>query len=172
MGSKKNISLIIGIAIPIFMIFLIAVSIYLPSLFAPMPRFNFLYVTEDNYGQNLQYLVENGTLVKREVKYPEHYTPRVARLFVYDVSANEDKEVSFEEAQKLKPDANAKSPDGYEVVYGSTEYGVFPFFFSGGRDYNAMYLKGHNTSKKLDLQSLSDDGRHYYRNRRFLGWIR
>lgn len=171
MSSKKNISLIIGIAIPIFMIFLITVSIYLPSLFAPTPRFNFLYVTEDDYGQYLQYVVENGTLVKREVKYPEHYTPSVARLFVHDVSANEDKEVSFEEAQKLKLDANAKSPDGYEVVYGSTEYGVFPLFFSGGQDYNAMYLKGHNTSKKLDLQSLAG-GRYYYRNRRFLGWIR
>ena len=171
MSSKKNISLIVGIAIPIFMIFLIAVSIYLPSLFAPAPQFNFLYVTEDGYGQNRQYGVENDALVKYEVKYPEHYTPRAARLFIHDVSANTDQEVSFEEAQKLKLDANIKSPDGYEVVYGSREYGFFPLFFSGGHDYNAMYLKGHNTSKKLELQS-SNDGRYYYRNRRFLGWIR
>jgi len=171
MSPKKNISLIIGIAIPIFMIFLIAISIYVPSLFAPAPQFNFLYVTEDSYGQNRQYGVENGMLVKYEVKYPEHYTPRVTRLFIHDVSRNMDQEVSFEEAQKLKLDANVKSPDGYEVVYGSSEYGFFPFFFSGGYDYNTMYLKGHNTSKKLELES-SSDGRYYYRNRRFLGWIR
>lgn len=171
MNSKKNISLIIGMAIPIFMIFLIAGSIYIPSLFAPAPRFNFLYVTEDSYGQNRQYVVENGTLVKYEVKYPEHYVPRTPRLFMHDVSANADKEISFEEAQKLKLDANVKSPDGYEVVYGSSEYGFFPLFFSGGQDYNAMYLKGHNTSKKLELQS-SSEGRYYYRDRRFLGWIR
>lgn len=169
MSSKKNISLIIGIAIPIFMIFLIIISIYVPSLFAPTPRFNFLYVTEDSYGQYFQYVVENGKLVKREVKYPKHYTSRVARLFVYDVSANEDKEVSFEEAQKLNLDASAKSPDGWEVVYGRREDGVFPLFFSVSRDYNVMYLKGHNTSKKLNLRSL---GSYYYRNRRFLGWIR
>ena len=171
MSSKKNISLIIGIAIPIFMVFLIAVSIYLPSLFAPAPRFNFLYVTEDSYGRNRQYVVENGTLVKYEVKYPEHYTSRTARLFVHDVSTNVDKEVSFEEAQKLRLDTNIKSPDGYEVVYGSNEHGFFPLFFSGGQDYNAMYLKGHNTSKKLELQS-SAEGQYYYRDRRFLGWIR
>jgi len=170
MSSKKNISLIIGIAIPIFMIFLIIVSIYLPSLFAPAPRFDFLYVTGDNYHGRYQYVVENGKLTKREVKYPEHYTPRVIRLFVYDVSANEDREVSFEEAQKLKLDDSAKSPDGYEVVYGRREYGFFPLFFSGSIDYNVMYLKGHNTSKKLNLRSLSN-GRYYYRNRRFLGWI-
>ncbi|PIW67536.1 MAG: hypothetical protein CO036_02520 [Candidatus Omnitrophica bacterium CG_4_9_14_0_2_um_filter_43_12] len=171
MSSKKNISLIIGIAIPIFMIFLIAISIYLPSLFAPAPQFNFLYVTEDSYGQNRQYGVENGVLVKYEVKYPEHYTPRAARLFIHDVSRNTNQEVSFEEAQKLKLDANVKSPDGYEVVYGSSGYGFFPFFFSGGYNYNTMYLKGHNASKKLELES-SNDGRYYYRNRRFLGWIR
>ena len=171
MGSKKNISLMFGIAIPIFMIILIAASICLPSLFAPAPQFNFLYVIEDNYGQNFQYGVENGMLVKHEVKYPEHYTPKDARLFIHSVLRNTDQEVSFEEVQKLKLDSRLKSPDGYEVVYGSREYGFFPFFFSGGYDYNAMYLKGHNTSRKLELQ-FSNNGRYYYRDRRFLGWIR
>lgn len=171
MSSKKNISLVVGIAIPIFMIVLIAVSIYLPSLFAPTPQYNFLYAIEDGYGQYRQYGVDNGTLVKYEVKNPEYDTPRDAKLFIHNVSKNTDQAVTFEEAQKLKLDATVKSPDGYEVVYGSSEYGFFPFFFSGGYDYNAMYLKGHNTSKKLDLQS-SNGGRHYYRNRRFLGWIR
>lgn len=171
MGSKKNVSLIIGIAIPIFMIFLIAVSIYLPSLFAPAPQFNFLYVVEDIYGPNHRYGVENDMLVKYEVKHPEPYTPRAARLFIHDVSSNMDQEVLFEEAQKLKLNANEKSPDGYEVVHGSSEYGFFPFFFSGGYGYNTMYLKGHNASKKLELQS-ANGGRYYYSNRRFLGWIR
>ena len=168
MESKKNVSLIVGIAIPILMICLIAVSIYLPLLFAPAPQFNFLYVAGDSYSH---YGVKNGSLVKNEVKYPEHRTPINPRLFIHDVSKNTDQEISFEEAQNLKLDATAKSPDGYEVVYGSSDYGFFPFFFSGGDDYDAMYLKGHSTSKKLELQS-SNDRRYYYRNRHFLGWIR
>jgi len=163
MSSKKNISLIIGIAIPIFMIFLIIVSIYLPSLFAPAPRFDFLYVTGDNC---CQYVVENGKLTTREVEHPEYCTG-VIRLFVYDVSTDEDRKVSFEEAQKLKLDDSVKSPDGYEVVYG--EYGLFSLFFPDSRDYNAMYLRGHNACKKLNPRFLSK-GR-YYRNCRFLGWI-
>ena len=173
MKPQKNISLIVGLAIPFLMIVLVAASIYLPGLFAPQPKFNFLYVTDDDYYQGHAYVIENGKLTKREVKYPEHYIPGVIRLFVHDVSANESKEVSFEEAQQLHLDPNVKSPDGYEVVYGSAEYGFFPLFFSGGRDYNSMYLKGHSTSKKLKLQTPSD-GRYYYsRDRaRFLGWIR
>ena len=172
MNSKKNVSLIVGIAIPILMIVLVAISIYVPALFAPAPRINFLYVTGDDYYQGPQYFVENGTLAKREVKYPNHYTPGIARFFLHDVSANEDKELSFEETQKLKLDASAKSTDGYEVVYGNTEGGVFPLFFSNRTDYNAMYLKGHNTSKKLNLQSSDVSNPYYSRNRRFLGWIR
>ena len=170
MSSKKNVSLIIGIAIPIFMIVLIVVSIYLPFLFAPAPQFNFLYAIEDNYGPNHQYGVENSALVKYEVKHSGPITPKDTRLFIHSVLKNTDQEVSFEEAQKLKLDSRLKSPDGYEVVYGSSEYGFFIFPFSGGHDYNAMYLKGHNTCKKLELQSLND-GRYYYTGRRFLGWI-
>ena len=170
MNFKKNISLIVGIAIPVFMIILIAVSIYLPSLFAPAPQFNFLYVTGDRYGKNRQYGIENGMLVKYEVK-SESRTPRESRLFIYDVSKNISKEVTFAESQKLKLDANVKSPDRYEVVYGGREYGFFPFFFAGGYNHNTMYLKGHNTSRKLELQSTSGR-RYYYYDWRFLGWIR
>ncbi len=171
MNPKKNVSLIVGIAIPILMIVLVAISIYAPALFAPAPRINFLYVAGNDYYPEQPYAVEHGTVVKREVKYPEHYTPGVVRFFLHDTSANEDRELSFEEAQKLKLNTNGKSSEGYEVVYGNTESGFFPWFFAGGTDYNAMYLKGHNTSKKLNLQS-QGDGRYYYRNRHFLGWIR
>src|SRR3989338_2533150 len=170
MKPQKNISLIIGLAIPFLMIVLVAASIYLPGLFAPKPTVNFLYVTDDDYYQGHAYVIENGKLTKREVTYPEHYTPGVTRLFVHDVSINESKEVSFEDAQKLQLDPTVKSPDGWEVVYGSAGYGFFPLFFSGGRDYNSMYLKGHNASKKLKLQIPSDERYYYSRDRvRFLG---
>ncbi len=172
MAVKKNTSLIIAMAIPILMIVLVAVSIYLPGLFAPAPQFDFLYVSGDDYYAGHQYVVENGKLAKRDVKYPEHYTPGVARLFVHDVSTNNSKEIFFEEAQKFALDASVKSPDGYEVAYGSTESGFFPLFFSDGRDYNTMYLKGHNASKKLNLQVSSDERYYSYRERaRFLGWV-
>jgi hypothetical protein len=172
MNSKKNISLIFGIAIPILMILLVAVSIYLPALLAPAPRFNFLYVAGVDYNQSHQYVVENGVLNKYKYKDKDHsdnHPPGVGKLFVHDVSANESKEISFEDARKLKLDANAKSPDGYEVVCGGAE-GLFPFDYSG---YDEMYLKGHHTSKKLNLQYPAA-GYSYYRGNRFyfLGWIR
>ena len=172
MNPKKDISLIIGIAIPILMIVLVAASIYLPSLFSPPPRFNFLYVTDDGYYQGQQYVVERGTLVKQGVIYPERYTPRAARLFVHDVVKNESKEISFEDAQRLHLDPSGKSPDGFEVVYGSREDGIFPLFFFTSTDYNTIYMKGHNASRKLDLPSKTAEGYYYNSRFRFLGWIK
>ncbi len=170
---KKNFSLVIGIAIPILMIALVAASIYLPGLFSPPPKVNFLYVLGDNHYEGQQYVVENGKLAKREVKYPEHYTPGVARLFVHNVTMNESREVLFEEAQQLSLDANAKSLNGYEVVYGSRGDGLFPFFFISSTDYDSVYLKGHRTSKKLNLPSPATGGWRYYgSNFRFLGWLK
>lgn len=44
---KKNITLVIGISIPILMILFVAGSIYFPRLFIK-PHFNFLYVSGDD----------------------------------------------------------------------------------------------------------------------------
>jgi hypothetical protein len=166
MELKKNIPLIVGISIPFLMILFVAASIYLPSLFY-QPKFDFLYVTGEGYFREYSFLVQNGKLIKREIEHKEDYLPKgEAKLFLHDIVKNESREIFYKEAQELKLDSNNKSPDGFEVVYGTRESGIFPFIFSG-RDYKAIYIKGHNVSKKLEVQ-LSGD---YYRNFRFLGWI-
>jgi len=172
---KKNITLVIGISIPILMILFVAGSIYLPGLFIK-PHFNFLYVSGNDsyyyYNNGYQYSVQNDKLIKNEIRQLENQNynpPRVeSKLYIYDVAKNESREISFEEAQNLNLDSNNMSPDGFEVTYGSRGDGFFPFFFRSERDYNTRYLKGHNVSKKLNLQ-LSGS---YYNNFRFIGWIK
>jgi hypothetical protein len=147
------------------MIVLVAASIYLPGLFAPPAKFNFVYVTGEDYYGRSQYVVEQGRLAKRT-----GYTPGAARLFVHDVATNRSQEMTFEEAQRLSLNPSAKSPDGFEVVHGSHEDSVFPIFFGHDRDDNALYLKGHHASQKLNVEMPADQ-RYYYRGTRFLGWI-
>lgn len=173
---KKNITLVVGITIPILMILFVAGSIYLPGLFIK-PHFNFLYVSGDDsyysYNNGYQYTVQDGKLVRNEIQKPtnQNYTPprTEAKLYLYDVVKNESTEISFAGAQNLNVDSNIKSPDDFEVVYGSNGGGFFPFFYGGGADYNARYIKGHNVSKKLNLQL---NGGSYYNNFRFIGWIK
>lgn len=170
---KRNITLILGISIPILMILFVAGSIYLPGLFIK-PHFNFLYVFSDDYYYNEpQYLVDNGRLVKSEIKQTDNqnnYPPKKeSKLYIYDVTKNESQEISLEQAQNLDLDSKSKSPDGFEVVYGSRGDGFFPFFWGSGSDYNSRYLKGRNISRKLDLKI--NDSYNYY-SFRFLGWIK
>jgi hypothetical protein len=169
MEIRKNFSLIVGVSIPILMILFVAGSIYLPGLFVK-PKFNFLYATGDDYFNSGQYIVQGGKLVKKEIEESgkSYVFPGEIKLFIHDVSQNESREVSFEEAQDLDLDPNVKSPDGFEVVYGSRGEGFFPFLFGTRADYSTRYLKGHNVSKKLNVQ-LSGG---YYNNFRFLGWIK
>jgi hypothetical protein len=167
---KKNITLVVGISIPILMTLFVAGSIYLPGLFIE-PKFNFLYTSGYEYYNQYQYSVQNGELVRNEIQRPEgqvYPSGGEVKLYIHDVAKNESHEVSFEEAQNLNLNSNIKSPDGFEIVYGSRGDGFFPFFFWSERDYDTRYLKGRNVSKKLNFEL---SGPFYY-NFRFIGWIK
>jgi hypothetical protein len=85
-------------------------------------------------------------LVRNEIKQAEnqnHNLPRLeSKLYIYDVTKNEAKEISFTETQHLNLDSSVKSPDDFEVVYGSRVDGFFPLLFWSERDYNSRYLSG------------------------------
>ena len=167
---RKNITLIIGISIPLLMILFVAISIYLPGFFT-QPKYSFLYSNGDNiYYNQHQYTVKDGKLIKNELstaEKPFNYNPRTDNLlYIYDIVKNESKEIPFEKAQTLTIDSRIISPDGFEVVYGSRGGGFFPFYFVPERDYNTHYLKGPNVSKKINLDQSSS-----YTNFNFIGWI-
>ena len=167
MDVKNNIPLILGLSIPVLMILFVAASIYLPGLFI-QPKFNFLYATGEDSYYNDYYSVENGRLIKHEIGYPKYSTsPTEPRLYIHDVAKNESKEVSFNEAQKFALNPSSQSPDGFEIECGSRTYGMFLIFIDSGGDCSTRFIKGHNTSKKLNIQL---PGNYYYRFQ-FLGWV-
>lgn len=155
-------------AIPVLMILFVAGSIYLPGLFVKAPEYNFMYSVSDySYNGVDQYIVEKGQVAKPVIAEPAGSKPiGQEKLFIYDIGKNQSSEISFDAAQKIVLNTASLSPDGFEVSYGNYGNGFFPFFFSSGTDYNTIYIKGHNISKKLNIQM----GGTYY-NFRFLGWI-
>jgi len=174
MEIKKNLSLILGISIPILMVLFVIGSIYLPSFFIK-PNYNFLYTLEISYMDYplsegaYRYSVKNNELIREYIDASDKEKLYISgqELFFYDVAQNVSREISFEEAQKLSLNTNLESPDGFEIVYGSRGEGIFPFLFWSGYDYNSRYIKGHYLSKKLNIQSYTD--RYYFFD--FLGWI-
>jgi len=192
--NKSKIPLIIGLTIPVLMIIFVALSIYLPAMFATPPKYDFLYITGDSgycAGQR-RYTVRDEKVTdlyaedkKIDVKANEagansgipipaqrlalrdnECLNAVSRFYLHDTTNNTNKEVSFEDAVKLKLDSNIESPDGFEVIRGSGGDG-FPFGFSGD-NYRRFYLRGNKLSQKVDLRVSSQD----YWNFQFVGWTK
>ena len=173
MKVKENISLIVGLSIPLLMILFIGLSIYLPGLFV-QPRYNFLYASGGDYSSIKKYDVKNEKLIEGDVKYPEKYegVKKEPKLFMHDILKNESREISFEEAQKLILDDHTKSPDGFEIVSGGYGGDIFSLFYSHS-NYGKQYIKGHNVSKELNIRmSNSSRDYYYYQNFEFIAWIK
>jgi len=177
MEIKKNLSLILGISIPLIMVLIIIISIYIPPFFAH-PKYNFLYMTSARVYENAKiYTVINGKLEKRELVKDDAIpidgkaatfvnadiidTPH---FFIYDIIKNESTEITFEQARVLILEPNVLSPDGFKVVQSEGNYNFF-IFSSRNYDYYAKYIKGHGVSQKINSRF------DYDNNFSFLGWI-
>jgi len=165
MNIKNNLPLIFGISIPLLMIIFVALSIYLPQIFVK-PQYDFLYLSGDNDCYVQQKYIRVYTVENSELIYNQECSSAEPKIFFYSIENNESKEIVFEEAKRLDLNEQIQSPDGFEIVYGSKEGGFFPFFFYSGSDYSSRYIKGHNVSKKLNIQFIG------YNNFVFLGWVK
>lgn len=173
MRSKEQLPLIIGIAIPVIVTVAVGLSVWIPTLYAPKPMYDFLYSVNDGYAVDQQYVVENEHLVKRKlpatevpIKSPPPVYPAI--LYYYDAKSDTSKQISFEDAKKYALNAGVISPDGFEITSGDRSEGIFPALFGGVQnDYQSRYLRGHGAAYKLNLAVSSMD----YYSFRFLGWI-
>lgn len=176
MFNKKNLPLLVSLAIPVLMILFVAAAVYLPALFAAPPQYDFLFAFNNNYYDNrYRYRVDSGRVVRIDLpmpperqKEPHAPTPLDPELYLYDVETDTARQISLEETQKLRISDNVQSPDGYEVRQGRGG-SDFPFFFHSSYDWQARYLVGHGTSRLLHLPRKGDP--NYYDNVQFLGWI-
>jgi hypothetical protein len=167
MKFKENIALWLGLAIPVVMVLVVAVSIYWPQRGIQPPQHNFVYALRD-YGDGYEYVVVDEKLVRREApNTPKQFNEAPTRFFLHDVTSNTSQEMKFEEVQELKLDNSLVSADGYELKRGGQGGGVFPFFFDNS-NYNEQYLVKGNHSVKLALKETQPP---YYGNQMFLGWV-
>lgn len=166
MDFRKNSTLIIGLLIPFLMIIFVAGSIYIPALFAPPPRYSFLYTSSNDYNYRWTFEVRGDKLVRidRVVPKDSNANNTDPALYLYNPTTKQNTLVTWSDAQKFTLSPAGVSPDGYRISQGSSG-GDFPF---GMRDDNgpSLYFRGHNTN--IRFQTTTDNG---YWNFRFLGWI-
>ncbi len=182
---KKNISLIIGLAIPIVLVVVIALVVYIPQMLLK-PAQDFLYVVGQNkyyYSYGDFYSVINGKLEKKFVPFPSPKTPEekilyqekypIVRLFVYNSKDGTSREVVYEEASSFNLSTLSQSSDGFTFAGNGGYYnnGIFEIFGSS-REPNKFYLKKGNLTKKIELSVGSYDSYYGASQVEFLSWIK
>lgn len=158
--TKEKLPLVVGIALPLFLILYVIIAAYLPSLFVK-PKYNFIYTNANYYDVavidgriNIESLYNDNT--------SRTYNPKQPTIFLYDVINDRTTQISLTQAQLYILDPFNKSPDGFTVGRDEYDnYSYFPFFFGGSN--RGIYLKGKGLNRKITAQD--------YYNFKFVGWV-
>ena len=196
---RKNLAIIIAFTLPIAMMIIVAVSVYLPSLFIST-NYNFIYTVctnrVDYYPYNCkEYLAKKYSVAESSLiiaTATSSYNERVAqdisnqvpniptkdtslnkqytdRIFLHDTKKNESREITIEEAKTLTLNSLLTSPDGV-TVSGNYSNGSDFSPFGGSRSSFGYYLTKGRSQSNLNLINNADQ---YYRqdNFQFIGWV-
>ena len=158
---KEKLPLIVGIGLPILLVFYVILSSYLPALFVK-PKYNFVYTTGNYYDYDIN--VVGGKVTINPRNYGNYsYSSNEPNLYLYDVSEDKSILITTNQAEDYYLDSSNKSPDGFTVERGDGGGGFFPFFWYDSYD-NGYYLRGRGLNKKIQL---SGDSYQF----KLLGWI-
>lgn len=172
---KKNLPLLVGIALPLVFIGLIALFVFLPTTYIK-PAHDFVYASVDGYYDYYYvntYNVENGQIALASSTAPvpnPSYVQRIQMpdLFVYNVKDNSSHKITFEEAKKYTLDPGPTSPDGYNIQYDYSHDGIFEVF---GSNNNSGYFIAKDKGQKR-LTGLVSDRYWGQGNFKLIGWIK
>jgi len=171
---KKNLPLIIGLALPILFIIIIAIVVYLPSNFVN-PQHNFIYKEQsyDSYRNDVVIVGDKVSLAptniteKGIVADPYLQVKDYPKIYLYDFSKNASYEISLEEAQKFSVAKGPSSPDGYSIERNYNHSGIFEIF--GSYEDNSGYFITSPDGAKRKLTGIQGE---YYYDLDIIGWVK
>lgn len=182
---SPKISLIVGLSIPVVLVFAIAAAVLLPGR-SIEPKTDFLYAV----GQYPSYVSYSGNTATEHIfsvvkgkliestngyttsarEYPPYASEKdiVPRFFIHHVQDNTNSEISISEAKDLTLSTETTSPDGLTVTFGSRSYGIFPFYSGSDDNRQRAYLSNGKASREISLIS---DVSINYAPFQMVGWI-
>ena len=182
MFTRKNVPLIIGIAVPILTVAAIAIGIYAPRVYTH-PQQSFVYVEQPYYtgayygcsGAGATYSVINGRVTQQEPKMPQLDTVAPPtqpcagtdeKVYLYDVKTDKNTELTAQQAASYSVTQGGESADGFNVAY---RYSGESFPFSRAYSSDGVYIEKGNYSKRLNIPFGSSGASAGFQ---LLGWIK
>ena len=177
---KKNLPLVIGIALPIVFITIISFIVFLPSSFVNHAH-NIIYTEGDEYSYDYQfrniYKIIDGKIVSVanpnikvvEGDYYDRTLKDAPKIYFYDVEKDASYEITLEQAQKYNLVAGPSSPDGYNITKKYTHNGIFEIFGSSDSGEKYYIVSANGNSKQI---TGIKNTQGYYGQINIIGWIK
>lgn len=174
--KREDFALIIGLALPVIFMIILAIAIYLPNL-SVKPQHNFIY-TLPQYSYHKEYQMEyfitdNHIAQKQAIVLSQNNNavilPGGPDLYFYDVHKDTSHQLTYKEAEQYTLVPGPSSPDGYTVTYNYSHGGIFELFGSGS-DKSGMYISSGKGSKKLT--GIQNTRYYNYSNINIIGWVK
>ena len=180
---KENVTLVIGVSLPIFLVAVFWLATWIPKMTVPAPQFDLIF-SVDNYDYNS---TVNGTVkfdvIEGKLRAIFHVddgqrASNIPRLYYFDISSGSSHELvlnipenvqdgdrlSVPEVENYTLSKETLAPDGY-IFDANYKGGGGLFFFEAGYRYRGT-IKKDGRALKIPVQ-----GNRYPGNLRFLGWV-
>lgn len=193
---KDNFVLVVGLTLPILLMIGFIVFSTLPRSLSNPPQHDLIFAVPDysastNLPVNVMLIVKDGELKAQYTRVAQapnggYYSTGWKKLYRYQAGPQTVRELPFgipqdvasiaptredvvDATKDLKLDTTLRSPDGYELEYGSSRgRGLLTDIFGGSSSYEPRLRKGASS-----VRLRTGDGRtaFYSGNVEFIGWV-
>jgi hypothetical protein len=180
---KRNATLVVGVSLPVLLVFLFWVATVIPKMTVPDPQHDLIF-TADHFDYNarvngmVRFDIKDGKV--RGTFHADNLRNNfnTPRIYYFDVSAGSTHEITLDipgnlqdgtqlnisEAEAYTLSNKSIAPDGYSFDGSYTGGGGF-FFFDRGYRYRGT-IKREGRTIRIPTQ-----GQNYHGNLQFLGWV-
>lgn len=163
--KHKNLTLILGLSIPVATLLIVAAITFLPAAFIK-PTVSFAYAVGGPNTYDSMY-VNGGKVEKHISQYRDVFiyaSDPEPTLYIHNTATNTSESISLEELQKKQVKNTAFSTDGFTIQHG--HMGGYGFFFDDLSPTEKVYLRKGVFSKAQNVVT-SSRGHNF----QMLGWV-
>jgi len=184
---RENRILLLGILLPLFLVFLFEIAYFLPRWLVKPPQYDLLYLASPYPHSGASFNVVDGKLsvsINPQIRKGELPMPR---LFLFEAKTQTSKEIPIElpavnknstpyqkeslsipALENLNISSNETAPDGYKAELSSPSFGG-----AIGLLLSHSYKRNFVISKNGNIIQLSEEANSLkgYQSIKFLGWV-
>lgn len=183
---RENLSLVVGLLIPVLLIVVFGLSAAIPAMLVAKPRYDLIFTANDYQETSVERRFKVvDSKVKVELRQGKSRFSTQPKLYRYEARSGEIRPIDFDiptskgdsedwrvftisSLKNIHIDSNEEAPDGYRAVHFDKDHkGTFLFF--GDMRRNQLVLTNSGRTLRITAPDASDSWS--FKDVRPLGWV-